>query len=133
MKTPAPRSKYGSKPPSTAQAAAATPASRYARILEVVARIPHGRLATYGQIATLAGLPRQARLVGYALHHAGDTQQLPWHRVVNAQGGVSFPVDSEAFHEQRKRLEAEGIALIAGRADLSRCRWVPHSDAPLLD
>lgn len=102
---------------------------RYARILAVVARIPQGRLASYGQIATLAGLPRQARLVGYALHHAGDARHLPWHRVVNAQGGISFPADSDRFREQRTRLEAEGIALIGGRADLSRCRWLPRSDA----
>ena len=148
-----PRTKNKSVAPAKQAAAAARPAtkpatraakpapaktspnsnSKHAAILAVVARIPRGRLASYGQIAALAGLPRQARLVGYALHQAGDAVKLPWHRVVNASGGLSFPADSEVYAKQRQRLEAEGIVFIGGRADWSRYRWTPQSAAPLLD
>ena len=60
-----------------------------ARIYEVVERIPHGRVATYGQVAALAGAPRHARQVGYALYDLPSGQSLPWHRVINAKGEVS--------------------------------------------
>lgn len=110
-----------------------TAESRYAAILAVVARIPRGRVASYGQIAALAGLPKQARLVGYALHHAGDTAKLPWHRVVNSAGRLSFPIDSEPYRQQKTRLASEGIPLLAGRIDLRRYRWQPASLAPVRD
>lgn len=93
----------------------------YERIYAVVKRIPAGRVATYGQVAELAGLPRQARLVGYALH--GCPQGLPWHRVINAQGRISLPTDSTAGMTQRRRLQEEGIALLGGKVDLQRYRW----------
>ena len=63
---------------------------RCARLWQVVRRIPRGRVATYGQIAALAGLPRAARQVGYALHALSDGSGVPWQRVVNARGGVSL-------------------------------------------
>lgn len=110
----------------------ATGSDRYARIRDVVMRIPPGCVATYGQVAALAGFPRQARLAGYALHHAGDAG-LPWHRVVNAQGRLSFPPDSDAYREQRQRLEADGVPLLGGRIDLQRHGWRPRSELPLLD
>lgn len=91
------------------------------RIYAVVKRIPEGRVATYGQIAELAGLPRQARLVGYALH--GCPQHLPWHRVINAQGRISLPADSTTAMAQRRRLQEEGVALLGGKVDLERYRW----------
>lgn len=111
-----------------------TPAAgdRYARILATVRKIPRGRVATYGQIAALAGFPKQPRLAGYALHHAGDGA-LPWHRVINAQGRLSFPPDSETYHQQKDRLEAEGVPLLGGRVDLQRYGWRPRSELPLLD
>lgn len=95
--------------------------STYERIYAVVKRIPEGRVATYGQIAELAGLPRQARLVGYALH--GCPKSLPWHRVINAQGKISLPADSTAAMTQRRRLQEEGVTLLGGKVDLQRYRW----------
>lgn len=96
------------------------------RLLAVVRRVPAGCVATYGQIAALAGLPRQARLVGYALHNC--PADVPWHRIVNAQGRMSLPTDSTAGLAQHRRLAEEGIAMIGGRIDLARYRWEPPSD-----
>jgi len=103
------------------------------RIYDVVARIPRGRVATYGQIAELAGAGGHARQVGYALHALPADSPLPWHRVVNAQGRVSSREDpgDEAF--QRALLEREGIQFSdEGRLDLQTLcwrprRWRPHS------
>lgn len=105
----------------------------HARIWAVVRRIPRGRVASYGQVAAAAGLPRQARLAGYALHGAPAHLKIPWHRVINAQGRISLPADSEAAGEQRRRLEAEGVVFVGGRVDLARYRWQPRSPAPVLD
>ncbi len=99
------------------------PASTHSRILAVVRRIPRGRVSTYGWIAELAGLPRQARLVGYALHQTTD-DTVPWHRVVNAQGEVSLRTAGGAHHRQRTLLEKERIPFSAtGRIDLARFGW----------
>jgi methylated-DNA-protein-cysteine methyltransferase-like protein len=99
------------------------------RIYAVVERIPEGRVATYGQVAALAGLPRQARLVGYSLHGLPDGSTLPWQRVVNAQGRVSQraePGYSEGL--QRHLLEEEGVVFdLSGRIDLKRYRWEPDA------
>jgi methylated-DNA-protein-cysteine methyltransferase related protein len=95
-------------------------ADSYARIWRAVCEIPHGRVATYGQIAETAGMPRQARQVGYALHALPKNTNVPWHRVINAQGKISFPPRSGPYKEQRKRLEAEGIVFLGGRIDLDR-------------
>lgn len=100
--------------------------SQYSRIYAVVAAIPKGKVANYGQVALLAGLPGRARLVGYALHAAADPS-LPWHRVVNARGGISLRSGgSEADEVQRLRLEAEGVVFDRrGRIALERYRWRP--------
>ncbi|MDA3921619.1 MAG: MGMT family protein [Salinisphaera sp.] len=87
------------------------------RVYTAVHCIPEGRVATYGQIADLAGRPRAARQVGYAMHRC--PANLPWHRVVNAQGRLSLPADSDSGRMQRQRLESEGVVLIGGRIDLS--------------
>ena len=81
------------------------------RIWHIVARIPSGRVATYGQVAELAGLPGRARLVGHTLSRLPADTGLPWHRVVNSQGRLSFPPGSPGHARQRERLEAEGVAL----------------------
>lgn len=92
---------------------------RYRRIYGVVARIPAGRVATYGQIAELADLPGRARMVGYALHALPPGSAIPWHRVINAQGRISVPTPGDA--EQRRRLRAEGVVVSRdGRIDLRR-------------
>ena len=97
--------------------------SSYDRIYSVVARIPPGRVATYGQVATLAGLPNGARQVGYALAALRPGNRLPWHRVVNAQGAISMR-DSGAVAEQRFRLEKEGVRFgRGGMVDLRAVRW----------
>jgi len=98
----------------------------FARILAVVRRIPRGRVATYGQVARLAGLPRYARQVGYALHGQPPGTPLPWHRVINARGAISLRAIDGADETQRLRLEAEGVAFGAGgRVPLERFQWRP--------
>jgi methylated-DNA-protein-cysteine methyltransferase-like protein len=92
-----------------------------------VSRIPRGRVATYGQVARLAGLPRHARLAGYALHALPDSTSVPWHRVVNAKGEVSPRRDgSEHQLLQRLMLEREKVRFDRnGRLDLAALRWKP--------
>lgn len=100
--------------------------STHARILAVVRRIPRGRVATYGQVAALAGLGGQPRLVGYALHALPSTTTVPWHRVINARGMVSLRADGGGSLTQRLLLEREGIGFDArGRVSLERFRWRP--------
>ena len=83
------------------------------RIWQVVALIPHGRVATYGQVAALAGMPRHARLVGRTLRELPKDSRLPWHRVVNVSLRISQRGTGEA--RQRRRLEAEGVEFIGER------------------
>ena len=85
-------------------------------------------MANYGQIARIAGLGRRARLVGYALHSAPQELDLPWHRVINAQGKISFPKDTESYRRQRSLLEAEGVVFLGDRVDFGICRWLPEAD-----
>jgi methylated-DNA-protein-cysteine methyltransferase-like protein len=103
------------------------------RVYAWIGRIPRGRVATYGQISALAGHPRRARMVGQALARLPPGRDLPWHRVVNAQGRVSPRGSSQATarrpsaeNRQRKLLEAEGVIFRRGRIDLIRFRWVPE-------
>lgn len=93
----------------------------HAEIFAVVRRIPPGTVATYGQIAALAGRSGAARLVGYAMHRCPPA--LPWHRVINARGRISLAADSTAGLMQRRRLEEEGVIFIGGRVDLNRYQW----------
>ena len=100
----------------------------YARIYAVVRRIPRGRVATYGQVAEIAGLPGHARQVGYALHALPAGTTVPWHRVLNAQGALSLRREPGADLTQRLLLEREGIRFDArGRVNLPRLRWRPAS------
>lgn len=101
------------------------------RIYAVVARIPRGRVATYGQVAALAGAPRHARQVGYALHDLPTGSDLPWQRVINARGEVSPRSEPGWEGFQRRLLEAEGIEFRDGRIDLRRYRWEPDGAAGL--
>jgi methylated-DNA-protein-cysteine methyltransferase-like protein len=89
-----------------------------------VRRIPRGRVATYGQIAALAGIPNGARQVGYAMHALPAGSRVPWHRVINAQGAISLRANGSADRKQRAMLEREGVRFdAAGRIDLVRWRW----------
>lgn len=103
------------------------PSSNSSKIVAVIRRIPRGKVATYGQIAKQAGLPGRARLVGRVLKEQPATSKLPWHRVVNARGEISYASSREsADHLQRLLLEAEGIEFHGpGRIDLARYRWNP--------
>ena len=105
----------------------------YEKIYLVVSRIPCGCVATYGQIARLAGIPRHARVVGYALSALNEHSPVPWHRVVNAAGQVSARSnDSPMGIVQRLRLEKEGIRFDGrGRLQLSLVQWLPDPEIPL--
>lgn len=101
--------------------------SSYRRIYAVVRRIPRGRVATYGQVARLAGLAGHARQVGYALHSLPKGTRLPWHRVINARGEVSRRRRPGAELSQRLLLEREGLRFDArGRVALARVGWTPR-------
>jgi methylated-DNA-protein-cysteine methyltransferase-like protein len=101
------------------------------RIWKQVATIPRGQVASYGGIARRAGLPRRARLVGHALKVAPDSLRLPWHRVVNARGEISFPRGSQSYRLQRERLEREGVRFCNGRVDLAAHEATDDLDALL--
>ena len=94
-------------------------------IWDVVARIPRGRVSTYGDVAREAGLPGRARQAGFALKHAPDGMHLPWHRVVGAGGKIAFPPGSSARREQTRRLQSEGITVANGR--VARAALLPRS------
>ena len=103
---------------------------RWERVYAVVRRIPRGRVATYGQVARLAGLGGLARQVGYALHALPWEGLAPWHRVLNARGAISLPPAGGADLTQRLRLEREGVRFDArGRVDLARYGWRPGARA----
>lgn len=105
------------------------PPARYARIYAVVRRIPAGAVATYGQVAALAGLPGEARQVGYALAALPEGSDVPWQRVINAQGRVSPRSEPGWEGFQRRLLESEGVEFDErGRIDLARYRWDPDAD-----
>ena len=108
----------------------AAESARWRRIWRQVERIPRGRIATYGQIAELAGLPGHARQVGYALAALPAGSSTPWQRVVNARGELSARAEFDAAPRQRLRLLEEGVVFdSAGRIDLKRFRWRPRRRA----
>jgi methylated-DNA-protein-cysteine methyltransferase-like protein len=102
-----------------------TPEETLEVIYSLVASIPRGCVASYGQIAALAGLPRHARLVGRALRDAPDDMDLPWHRVVNHAGAISARDSRTSERDQRRLLEAEGVRFRGTRVDMQRHRWEP--------
>jgi len=95
-------------------------------ICAVIRRIPFGWVATYGQVAAMAGLPRRARLVGRVLQRLDPLANIPWHRVVNAKGEVSYSLSRNGGDIlQRRLLEKEGITFDdKNRLNLERCRWL---------
>jgi methylated-DNA-protein-cysteine methyltransferase related protein len=98
--------------------------TRYELIWSAVRRIPRGRVATYGQIAELAGLEGHARQVGYALHNLPERSDVPWHRVVNARGEISPRTAGDSHELQKMLLESEGVVFDGrGRLDLARYRF----------
>jgi methylated-DNA-protein-cysteine methyltransferase-like protein len=109
---------------------ARAPESDAARIIAAIKRIPRGKVSTYGNVADVAGLPRRARLVGTVLRQTPASRALPWFRVINASGRISFPLGSDAYARQRKHLEDEGVDFVGGRVDLDRYGW-PSRDKML--
>lgn len=99
--------------------------SREQKIWHVVSQIPEGKVATYGQIAELAGIGRGARLVGRILSKLPQDSRLPWHRVVNAAGKISPRSQTDGHSEQHRRLANENIVLINGKLNLRLYRWQP--------
>ncbi len=99
------------------------------RIWQTVQKIPAGKVATYGQIADLAGLPGRARLVGKALGQVPkggwQGQAVPWYRVINSQGKISLPIGSEGFERQKQLLQDEQVVVIGARVRLSEFQWQP--------
>jgi methylated-DNA-protein-cysteine methyltransferase-like protein len=95
----------------------------YPDVWRVVARIPRGAVATYGQIAEILGIPGRARFIGYALHALPRGTTVPWHRVVNARGNVSLPAGSG--RTQIALLAEEGVSIPPAGIDLQRRQWKP--------
>lgn len=92
-------------------------------IYDVVRRIPRGKVATYGQIAMLAGNPRWSRVVGYALHVNPDPEHIPCYRVVNRLGEPSSAFAFGGVNEQIFLLQEDGVEFTDGRVDLSKYQW----------
>ena len=101
--------------------------SCYPKIYDIVRLIPYGQVATYGQIAELAGLIGKPRVVGYALYRVTDKNDIPWHRVINAKGEVSRSSLRDGNDDlQQILLEGEGIVFKKRKLDLSQYRWKPE-------
>ena len=93
-------------------------------IIQTIAQIPIGKVATYGQIATMAGNHRAARQVSRVLHTCTSKYQLPWHRVIGAAGKISIPKDQLGYQRQKKKLQSEGIEFgLSDTIDLSIYQW----------
>jgi methylated-DNA-protein-cysteine methyltransferase-like protein len=89
-----------------------TQQQRREAIFLALAQIPKGKVITYGNLAKLAGMPTSARLAGRLMCELPEGSTLPWHRVINSQGKLSMPVDSEGYHEQKQRLIQEGVEFV---------------------
>ncbi len=99
--------------------------NNYQRIWRTVQAIPEGRVASYGQIADLAGLPRRARLVGRALGEVPDDLTVPWYRVLRSDGRIAFPAGSPGAERQKQRLQEEDVVVLNNRVRLGEFGWRP--------
>ena len=97
--------------------------SSFEFIYDTVRRIPEGKVASYGQIAELAGNRRWARVVGYALHAVPEGSDIPWHRVVKKDGEVFGGADSPGGRWQTELLMGEGVGVTDGRVDMKKYQW----------
>ena len=94
------------------------------KVLKQIHSIPAGKVATYKQIAELAGKPQGSRGVAWILHSCSTTYKLPWHRVLNSKGKISFDRQTHNFRQQKKRLENEGVVINSeGQLDLAKFQW----------
>lgn len=102
-------------------------------VIGIIKSIPAGKVATYGQIAGLAGSPRAARQVVRILHSMSKKHRLPWHRVINAKGQIALQ-DDKSFNDQWMSLEAEGVEIgLNGIIDLDKYQWRPAAKEKSLD
>lgn len=102
-----------------------------AAIVRIIGAIPRGCVTSYGEVAERAGLPRRARLVGRVLREANPAWQLPWQRVLHADGSIAVAAGSRGWHEQCRRLRSEGVIVVNGRVDMARFGWQRNLDAQL--
>jgi methylated-DNA-protein-cysteine methyltransferase-like protein len=103
--------------------------SFHQRAVSVIKKIPPGRVATYGQIAAMAGNPKASRQVSRILHSSSRKENLPWHRVINSKGGISLP-RGHGYELQKSLLQDEGVEFHdGGRVDLKSYGWQPHGPA----
>ena len=89
-------------------------------VIQSLALVPKGKVVTYGQLAKMAGLGNAARYVGTLLKQLPEGSSLPWHRVINSQGRISFPEDHPGYQRQRDLLMEEGVVFLNGKIDLKR-------------
>jgi len=101
---------------------------RIDRIWATVSDIPAGSVASYGQIAEIAGISRGARQVGYALRQLPTKSDVPWHRVITSSGRIAFQKGSRAYNRQSRRLIMEDVVILKGRIDMRKYRWQPDLD-----
>ena len=98
----------------------------YSMIYQIIRKVPKGKVATYGQIAFLVGIPRGARQVGYALHSLPDGSDVPWQRIINSRGKISYKSASFFENIQYQLLVSEGIIFEeSGKIDLQKFQWNP--------
>ena len=99
--------------------------SKDQKIWQVVLSIPEGKVASYGQVASMAGLGRQARYIGRALGKLPAGHSVPWYRVIRSNGQIAFPEGTETFRTQKELLMQEGVEVENGRVKMSRFQWNP--------
>ena len=100
------------------------------RIWSIIAHIPKGKVISYGAIASLAGLPGHARYVGYTLKQLPPDSSLPWHRVINSKGCISFQIGSEKYRTQKTRLKTEGVVFFGEKISISQYGWIKTKGEP---
>ena len=103
-------------------------ARRLQQIWSTVRDIPEGKVASYGQVAELAGIPRGARQVGRALGQVPDGYAVPWHRVLRSSGQLAFDRNSVTFRKQARLLSEENVPVRNGKVDMKKYRWTPDLD-----
>ena len=92
-------------------------------VYRVTRQIPRGKVVSYGEVARMAGYPGYARHVSKAFNQAPKDLELPWHRVINAQGKISFPVEHDNYQTQKQRLQDEGVTVIGNKISLQQFGW----------
>ena len=100
------------------------------QLYQTIAAIPSGKVASYGQLATLAGQTGAARWVGWCLRHLPKDSSLPWHRIITASGKLAFPPATKSYLRQREKLEKEGVQLHNHKVSMKRFQWQTHDNTP---